>query len=79
MDCTLGRSLFFEWKINSIVPHGVSLERPKCLIFPNLINSIDNLINELELGSVEPHSNKISNPEELGRWFSGAPSWVARS
>ncbi len=40
---------------------------------------VDKLINELDLGSAEPHSNNISDPEELGRWFSGAPSWVARS
>ena len=42
-------------------------------------NPVDKLISELDLGSVEPHSNNISTPEELGRWFSGAPSWVARS
>ena len=42
-------------------------------------NPIDKLLSELDLGSVEPHSNNISTPEELGRWLSGAPSWVARS
>ncbi len=42
-------------------------------------NSIDKLIDDLDLGTVDPHSNNISTPEELGSWFSGAPSWVARS
>ncbi len=42
-------------------------------------NSIDKLINDLDIGIVDPHSNNISTPEELGNWFSGAPSWVARS
>jgi len=42
-------------------------------------NPIDQFISELYLGSVEPHSNNISTPEDLGISFSGAPSWVARS
>ncbi len=40
---------------------------------------IDKLVGDLDLGSPDPNSNNISNPEELGKWFSGAPSWVARS
>ena len=42
-------------------------------------NPIDQFNSELYLGSVEPHSNNISTPEDLGISFSGAPSWVARS
>ena len=42
-------------------------------------NPIDELINGLDLCSSDPHS--IYNPEEddLGEWFSGAPSWIRRS
>ncbi len=42
-------------------------------------NSIDELINGLDLNSEEP--NSIFNPDidDLGEWFSGAPSWIRRS
>ncbi len=44
-----------------------------------LKDSLDQLINELDLGSAEPDDYVNSNPEDLGNWFLGAPSWVARS
>ena len=42
-------------------------------------DSLDQLINDLALGSPDPES--IYDPEEgdLGEWFKGAPSWLARS
>ena len=42
-------------------------------------NPTDELLNGLDLCSTDPHS--IYNPEQddLGEWFSGAPSWVRRS
>ena len=42
-------------------------------------NPIDELLNGLNLCESDPHS--IYNPAEdnLGDWFSGAPSWVRRS
>ena len=42
-------------------------------------DSIDVLISGLDLDSSD--DNSIFNPDldDLGDWFSGAPSWVARS
>ena len=37
------------------------------------------LINELNIGSSEPDSTYNPKHEDLGSWFSGAPSWVSRS
>tara|TARA_B100000214_G_C23423677_1_gene381572 strand:+ start:42 stop:344 length:303 start_codon:yes stop_codon:yes gene_type:complete len=42
-------------------------------------NSIDELLNELDLCSDEPHSTYNPDRDDLGEWFSGAPSWVRRS
>ena len=43
------------------------------------VDSIDEFLGELDLGSIEP--NSIFNPEQedLGDWFTGAPSWLGRS
>ena len=42
-------------------------------------NQIDQLLNELDLISDEPYSTYDPNRDDLGEWFSGAPSWVRRS
>ena len=42
-------------------------------------NPIDELLNELDLGSDEPHSSYNPDQDDLGEWFSGAPSWIRRS
>ncbi len=42
-------------------------------------NSIDELLNGLDLNSEEPHSTYNPNLDDLGEWFSGAPSWIRRS
>ena len=42
-------------------------------------NSIDKLLNELDLSSDEPHSTYNPDQDDLGEWFSGAPSWIRRS
>tara|TARA_B100000579_G_scaffold371985_1_gene334881 strand:+ start:239 stop:541 length:303 start_codon:yes stop_codon:yes gene_type:complete len=42
-------------------------------------NPIDELLNELDLSSDEPHSTFNPDQDDLGEWFSGAPSWVRRS
>ncbi len=42
-------------------------------------DSIDLLLNGLDLGSSEDDFILNPDPEDLGNWFSGAPSWVARS
>ena len=42
-------------------------------------NSIDELLNKLDLSSDEPHSTYNPNHDDLGEWFSGAPSWIRRS
>ena len=45
----------------------------------NLSNPIDKLLNELDLCSEEPNSTYDPRRDDLGEWFSGAPSWVRRS
>ena len=42
-------------------------------------NPIDELLNELDLSSVEPNSTYNPDQDDLGEWFSGAPSWIRRS
>ena len=42
-------------------------------------NPIDELLNGLELNSEEPHSTYNPDEDDLGEWFSGAPSWIRRS
>ena len=42
-------------------------------------NQIDELLNGLDLCSSDPHSTYNPNRDDLGEWFSGAPSWVRRS
>ena len=40
---------------------------------------IDELLNGLDLYSEDPHSTFNPDKDDLGEWFSGAPSWVRRS
>ena len=40
---------------------------------------IDELLNRLDLYSEDPHSTFNPDKDDLGEWFSGAPSWVRRS
>tara|TARA_B100000945_G_scaffold301212_1_gene283748 strand:- start:1027 stop:1335 length:309 start_codon:yes stop_codon:yes gene_type:complete len=42
-------------------------------------NSIDELINGLDLCSSDPHSTFNPAKDDLGEWFSGSPSWIRRS
>ncbi len=42
-------------------------------------NPIDELLNGLDLNSDEPDSQFNPDRDDLGEWFSGAPSWVRRS
>ena len=42
-------------------------------------NPIDKLINGLDLGSSDPNSTFNPDQEDLGDWFTGAPSWLGRS
>ena len=42
-------------------------------------NPIDELLNSLDLCSSEPHSTYNPDQDDLGEWFSGAPSWLRRS
>ena len=43
------------------------------------INPIDELLNGLDLCSSDPHSTYNPDEDDLGEWFSGAPSWIRRS
>ena len=42
-------------------------------------NHIDELLNALDLNSDEPHVTYDPDHDDLGEWFSGAPSWIRRS
>ena len=42
-------------------------------------NPIDELLNGLDLNSDEPDYKFNPARDDLGEWFSGAPSWVRRS
>ena len=42
-------------------------------------NPIDDLLNGLDLCSSDPHSTFNEDQDDLGEWFSGAPSWIRRS
>tara|TARA_Y100001968_G_scaffold121683_2_gene110735 strand:- start:1193 stop:1480 length:288 start_codon:yes stop_codon:yes gene_type:complete len=40
---------------------------------------IEAFINDLGIGTSDPHSSFEPDQEDLGDWFSGAPSWITRS
>lgn len=42
-------------------------------------NPIDELLDGLDLCSSDPHSTFNKDQDDLGEWFSGAPSWIRRS
>ena len=44
-----------------------------------IANQIDELLNGLDLNSDEPNSTYNPDRDDLGEWFSGAPSWIRRS
>ena len=44
-----------------------------------ITNQIDELLNGLDLNSDEPHVTYNPDHDDLGEWFSGAPSWIRRS
>ena len=41
-------------------------------------NPLDELLNGLDLNSDDPHSTYNPDQDDLGEWFSGAPSWIRR-
>ena len=42
-------------------------------------NPIDDLLDGLDLCSSDPHATYNPDKDDMGEWFSGAPSWVRRS
>ena len=44
-----------------------------------IMNQIDELLNGLDLSADEPHVTYNPDHDDLGEWFSGAPSWIRRS
>ena len=40
---------------------------------------VDKLLEDLSLGSTDPQENFNPENDDLGDWFSGAPSWLGRS
>ena len=45
----------------------------------SITNPIDTLLDGLDLNPDEPHSTYNPDRDDLGEWFSGAPSWIRRS
>tara|TARA_Y100001968_G_C19136612_1_gene609404 strand:- start:139 stop:441 length:303 start_codon:yes stop_codon:yes gene_type:complete len=45
----------------------------------SICDPIDELLDGLDLSSDEPNSTYNSDHDDLGEWFSGAPSWIRRS
>ena len=45
----------------------------------HISSPIDELLNGLDLCSDDPHSTYDPEKDDLGEWFSGAPSWIRRS
>ena len=45
----------------------------------HISNSIDDLLNGLDLIPDEPHSTYNPSNDDLGEWFSGSPDWIRRS
>ena len=43
------------------------------------LDPIDNLITDLGIGSPDADTSYKPDHEDLGDWFSGAPSWLGRS
>ena len=44
-----------------------------------ITNQIDELLNALDLSPGGPHETYNPDHDDLGEWFSGAPSWTRRS
>ena len=44
-----------------------------------ICNPIDELLNGMDLAPEEPNSTYNPDRDDLGEWFSGAPSWIRRS
>ena len=42
-------------------------------------NSIDLLLNDLDLAPSDPQTIFHEKEDDLGEWFCGAPSWIGRS
>ena len=42
-------------------------------------NGIDQLLNDLDLSSTDPQSSFRPQIDDIGEWFTGAPSWLGRS
>ena len=40
---------------------------------------VDQLLNNLDLGNSDPHEDFKADEDDLGDWFSGAPTWLRRS
>ncbi len=63
-----------DQKVNSWLKRAKRLQAENCSD-----DSIGKLINDLDLGPVDSESLYKPNPDDLGNWFTGAPSWVSRS
>ena len=49
------------------------------LLNKEISNPIDELLNGLDLSSSDPYATYNPDQDDLGEWFTGAPSWIRRS
>ena len=42
-------------------------------------DSIETLLNDLDLGDSDPDNYFKKHDDDIGEWFTGAPSWITRS
>ena len=60
--------------VSSWLRQASNIQRSKDVADP-----IDELLHGMDLCSADPHSTYNPEEDDLGQWFSGAPSWVRRS
>ena len=61
-------------KVSTWLRKASNLQRNK-----QISNPLDELLNGLDLCPSEPNSTYNPDQDDLGEWFSGAPSWIRRS
>tara|TARA_B100000700_G_scaffold222705_1_gene245439 strand:+ start:269 stop:550 length:282 start_codon:yes stop_codon:yes gene_type:complete len=56
------------------------LKRAKRLQKDNITQDpIETLLNDLDLGVCDPDDYFKNEDDDIGEWFTGAPSWITRS
>ena len=67
-----------EWQNKELLDKVKRIQRD-LISEENSCKGVDQLINNLDLGFADPKDNFNPENDDLGEWFSGAPSWLGRS